>query len=820
MKTITTEQAYSIEGFIDNVIVSKAGAITVPCVLENPECYSMDTKEIQRRHDKFFQSFCTLPANTFVHKQTVFIRDKFQGKFPETFFGRAREKHFANRLYLRSICIMNFVSYDYQSISKAYTENPLFFRKNLIKSDREKLDAFLESVQTVYANINDLKDTSLRYMTQREIKNYIFDFVNGFHGDQGIRDIAFRDKIYCGEKKGVMFTICDENYLPEKMYVSVQDNTIEASNAELVMSTFERLGVHLPCTHVINEIWQFEGSLYRHELDLRVKLFGQHQEFGEDIRYKHKQLLDYQEEMIAEKNLMCRYNFNIMVLEDDDRILESCVDKIKDVFRMNDFKFYVPTFKGLYELYVANTFGREHLIPQEYLFLTDLHASLCFSLNYDLFRDDEEGIYFNDRIYQIPLRRDIWDAKKKRIPARNSIIVAATGGGKSVTALNIIQQNLEQNVKIVIVEFGKSFYQLGQLYPERALHVDYNGSEPLGINPFLLTSEGLTNAKIRILVQLILKFLRSHDISDDTAQVVSLTKLVQYYYASNPDHPSFPDFYHFIKNKKDTIHEELNIKEEYFDVNYFLHVGSEFIEGGIYENVCKYSDIEERIEQNDLVIFELTQIKKDPFLVSIIITILFDIVDSKILSDRSVRGNLVFDEYAETQAMKDMFSGEDMHSAVAFFYQKIRKENGAITTIIQSPAQLPENNYTKSMIGNTQLLYVLPTTETVYDQVIEAFHMKNESHINLMKSIKNHFAAEKPCSEVFIRFLDLYATAVRLELAPEIFLAFQTDGEVWAELQKRMKEHSSMEENISSYLQEKKNIRKKSISPVLMREND
>ena len=53
-------------------------------------------------------------------------------------------------------------------------------------------------------------------------------------------------------------------------------------------------------------------------------------------------------------------------------------------------------------------------------------------------------MYFNDRIYQIPLKKDIWDAKKKRIPARNGIVVASTGGGKSVLTLNIVQQLIEQ----------------------------------------------------------------------------------------------------------------------------------------------------------------------------------------------------------------------------------------------------------------------------------------------------------------------------------------------------------------------------------------
>ena len=41
--------------------------------------------------------------------------------------------------------------------------------------------------------------------------------------------------------------------------------------------------------------------------------------------------------------------------------------------------------------------------------------------------------------------------------------------------------------------------------------------------------------------------------------------------------------------------------------------------------------------------------------------------------------------------------GEDIsiHSAVAFCYQKIRKENGAVMTIVQSPDQLPDDEFTK-----------------------------------------------------------------------------------------------------------------------------
>ena len=198
--------------------------------------------------------------------------------------------------------------------------------------------------------------------------------------------------------------------------------------------------------------------------------------------------------------------------------------------------------------------------------------------------------------------------------------------------------------------------------------------------------------------------------------------------------------------------------------------------------------MEKEIASKDFIIFELTQIKKDPFLVSVIMSILFDTIESKILSDRSQRGMLVFDEYAESQAIKDSHSGADIHSTVAFCYQKLRKENGAIMTIIQSPAQLPDNEYTKGIISNTQILYVLPTTNVVYSDVEEMFRFDSKAKKNLMRSIKNDFASKRKYSEVFISFGDKDFKVLRLELSPEKFLAFQTDGSLWQELQERAKE--------------------------------
>lgn len=806
----TSLQAYSILGIFDKAILTKSGDVTLCFLLENPEAYSLSSEDIEARHTSFYNAFSKLRKG-FIHKQDTFIRDKFVASNlirGGSYIQISERRHFDQREYLNHFSLLSFTLPNLKSLASAYTANPLSYKDNLTKEDRSNLTDFLENVENVISILKNIRETKITLLDDANIKQYLFRYVNGFH-DDGLRDIQFSNEINIGKKTGVFFAICDDKYMPDKLSTHVIDTTLQTANSTLYMAMFERLGIHLPCTHIVNQIWQFSENTYKTELKENVKIFGQHRAFDKDIEKRHKELEDCYNEINNEDNLLCRTHFNVMILEENEKLREKCIEQVKSIFINFNFKYYIPSYESLYNLYIGSVIGRESNLDKDYFFLSDLHSSLCLNINYTNFKSDDEGTLFVDRIFQVPLKKDLWDAKKKRIAARNGIIVASTGGGKSVTALNIIQQDIESGVKTIVVEFGKSFYQLTKLYPEQSLHIDYDGQSPLGINPFRCDGKP-DNEKIKTLVNLILKFWRMPMIASDTKQVVSLTKIVQQYYNDVHSNHSFPDFYNYIVKKNNSIYKELEIEEEYFDLASFKHICSEFIPGGFYENVCKYSPLEEQMQEKDFIVFELTKIKKDPFLISVIMTILYDTIENKILSDRSIRGKLIFDEYAESQAIKDASSGTDIHSTVAFFYQKLRKENGAIITVIQTPSQLPDNEYTKGMIANTQILYVLPATEVVYEDVIQAFKIKNSSQINLMKSIRNDFANKRPYSEIYMRFGDTYATVVRLELSKEKFLAFQTDGGDWQAIQNLYEKTGSMEAAIENYKQNfKKNEHEK-----------
>ena len=114
---------------------------------------------------------------------------------------------------------------------------------------------------------------------------------------------------------------------------------------------------------------------------------------------------------------------------------------------------------------------------------------------------------------------------------------------------------------------------------------------------------------------------------------------------------------------------------------------------------------------------------------------------------------------------------------------------------------MPDDENTQNIIGNTDMLYVLPTKEVIYSSIIEKFKITDQAHIDLMKSMRNNFSGRQPYSECFLRMGEKYATVTRLELSPEKFLAFQTEGSIWAELEKKT-QRMGMEDAIREYLEE------------------
>jgi len=522
---------------------------------------------------------------------------------------------------------------------------------------------------------------------------------------------------------------------------------------------------------------------------------------SKSIKVQFEKLDKLQEEILEENEILVRTHFSVCIFDESGSNLDKAEKTVKETLNINQFKYYIPGYENLAKIHFSCVPGQISCMPKEYLVLTTLPIAICLFLQCSEYMNDNEGIFVHDRMYQIPLRKDIWDAAKKRVNARNGMIIAGTGGGKSAFTLNFTQQLIEQDYTCIVVEFGKSFSQLCKLYPEISLHVDYDGKTPLGINPFELQGKELDNNDLEMLSGIIQRYWKHMFTKDESEKEVALTRFIQDYYEQVSSGHNFENFYRYVTENYNDILKRKNVVSKYFDLESFKLNCGEFMPGQRYENVCK--DIQMDFASKKFIVFELTQIKQDRFLSNLVMSMIFSIIQKKLLSDRRKRGILIFDEYAETAQMTDTATGTGIHSSVAFCYQKIRKENGAVYTIVQTPEQLPDDENTKNIISNTDMLFVLPTKEVIYQSIIDKFKITRDYQIALMKSMRNNFSGPRPYSECFMRMGENYATVTRLEFSKEKFLAFQTEGEIWSELEEKTK-RMSMQDAITEYINEHK----------------
>lgn len=788
------------------LIIGNNGSLSYVIRLLEPEVFSLYKDEIERRHGVFMQALSHMPDNSFVHKQDVFCKSSYKASGLEySYLASADASHFADREYLKHACVLCFTLSGLKSLSEAYTKNGLSYKESLINEDVERLSDFLSAVQFAINNISSLRGIDVLFMGVDELKKYVFSSAN-FYEERGIADIHFSEEISAGKFHARMFAITDEEFFSATEYdVAEKDYSVSLDKSELYMSISEDFGgIHFNFNHVYNQVLYFYSDKILKD-KLRKNLDDHISNKGWDkvgIPPKITALTSLVDDINDRKDILCYAYYSIMLWDDDKVALAQAEKKLKEKMDVHNINYYIPGYGNLADIYGAGIVGCTASIDIKYMFLTSLALASCFLCHYSTFRDDPEGIYFNDRLTQIPLKKDIWDSKNRRIKARNSVVIAPTGSGKSFLTNNIIYQLLDQGFTVVGVEFGNSFKQLCYLYPDISIHIEYDPSMPLGINPFDLEGLPMTQEKEDALITLCLRFWRKPDA--DANLTVALRKLLALYYKKVGIGHSFQGFYSFLTEKDNyqRLCEEIDLKETYFDIDSFSHVCSEFMPGGAFANLCAADGVAGGLSNKRFIHFELTKVKANPFVASVVMSLLFDVINNKILSNPAKRGYIVFDEYAETAQMKSTSSLDvNIHQTVAFFYQKIRKENGAVMTIIQSPVQLPDNEYTKGIIANTQLLYVLEATEVVYDAIINTFKIKNQSHINQMKSIQNNYSCTHPYSECWIRFGENYALTVRLEASRRKYLAFQTQGEIRSRLDELYQENGrDMKAAIEQYI--------------------
>ena len=758
----------------DNILFANNGNVVV-CYKGNlPEIYSLSEKDFEDMHSAWFQALKSLPVGTVVHKQDVYLKKHYTSEqlSNKTFLEKATHDHFKGREYIDHKCYLFFTLTKNKALNNPKYVNP--FRKvskGIIQELDDNVQRFINAVSDSVSFINNSRKMKFLPLDADSIQTITKGYFNGFNEGFDTDIILDKKNVNIGENYFDALAINSELCFGESVQSSKTNDKFTSDDFVFHQGFIDGLGLTLNENHIVNQILYLDDKhKWRKLLDKKVEELNKSSNFGSQNKVVLGKIQHILDQINADDNArIIRGHLNIIFWDREARSLDRIASKIKTEFKELDIIPYYPRGEER-KNYILNSYCCfSSNFSNNDLYVTDLKHALCLFINNSNYKSDSTGIIFNDREHNIPVLKDVWDEQKKRIKARNFAIFAPTGEGKSFLANNILRQYFESDVRLVIIDLGGSYTKFAKLYPEQYTVLRYESGKNLGINPFYISdTNDLTPERLEDLSVFLFELFAS-DLKVTKAQSVSVKKILRHYYNSVLENHSLDGFYNFIESNQKDLHDTLKIHPDYFNITSFLHVMSEYVGDGLYSFLFEVSEDQTyKIEDKRLIVFELDEVKDNKEILSVMLKLIKSAIQRTIWKNRAEKGIILFDEFAK------QLKFENVLESVEFYYQAIRKQNGAIGIILQSINQLPNNSTSASILENTQVIYSL-NNEKGYEELVKRLNLSSHD-LNQLKSIKNNLFGSRKYTEMFIK-IGKESNIFRLEVPKEVYAAYLTDGQ-------------------------------------------
>lgn len=794
-----------IEG---NVTDSNNSDLVVSYLVELDEIYSLNEKTLDHRFDGLYSAIRTLPVGSIFYKQDFVLKERFSTSTwrKDNFITKNTASHFDGRLVNNHFCIVHIILNRKGSILKNNNVKnpfkPLPSAKQLNDSVEDN-SSFLSNANRVVGYLKKSNGYKISPLTSTDLEDLAERYFNGLVSNKYTDSVNKSDYFQIGDRLLSGYCITSNKQFKEQ---ELSNSIIDRDFSTKFVNFIKPISQDFLFTGQTDKIYNQFISVEDHmsiRRDIR-QLKSDFEKAGSttiDFDNTADNLKQLDTELATDSKIQfVRAHFSVFLVADSESELENGKDELETAFTTLAIKPYMPSDNMLSNVFYNSFYSLASNLDLDSSFTCDLQLALCLINYVTPTRSDESGVLFQSRLHNAPFKRDIWDEKKKRIKARNFMITAPTGEGKSDLAQHVLISQYFENEKnvIFICDLGNSFQKLAGLFPNEVVYIRYQQGKSLGINPFEWYGDTPpTNEFFDDLIGFLkIPYKRGEGLTEE--EIVSLGKILKLYYEQFDQGHSFPHFYAFVNAGRENLLDHLEIaidESRYFDLKQFLHNCSIFVEQGSLAFLFKTDDADHyNVQGKRFIVFEFDEAKENPILLSILLQLKDNIIQRLIWSDRSTKGIVFYDEVAKFFKMQGVFP------SICYSAQTMRKYEAAIGMALQSPTNLPleeeHKNNTAALLKNTQVFYCLQDSSG-YNAHQEVFNF-TEERMFLLKSVKSDFKADLPFSEFLLSIGD-ESFICRLELPKKVLLVYETEGRKHEQILKLCEELGSMEAAVESY---------------------
>ncbi len=387
----------------------------------------------------------------------------------------------------------------------------------------------------------------------------------------------------------------------------------------------------------------------------------------------------------------------------------------------------------------------------------------------------------------------------------NFFIVAPSGKGKSFTANYILGNYFGLGAKIRVVDIGRSYMKLCQMFGGR--FINFAPGSDICLNPFSFVQDPEYDLPAIAAVVQAMATVQTGTIGSETPETMHslIQAAVKWAWEARGRNATVHDVFMYLSKFPEIDPETYDILcdgKEHCSLEFqrlATHIAynlSKFAKGGQYEKWF-IGEANLELSQDRFVVLELEEIKQQTDLFQVIVLLIMNLTTSELyLSDRMTPHIILFDE-----AYMFLTDNEAMKKVIEEGYRRARKYRGAFGIITQSVLDMEQFGAVGRVIKeNSEFKFFLES---------DSFELAKEKKLinydpftmEILKSVK--YNAPK-YSELFLHSDTFGAGVVRLQIDPYSYYVYTSNPKEIAEIEQMVAQGMDYKEAIEEMIRKYK----------------
>ena len=797
LKTAALEHYFPLLAVEHDCILSKNAEVTVAYRVVLPELFTLTAAEYEALHGAWLKALRVLPDYTIVHKQDYFTEEHYRPDLAsdESFLGRAFERHFNERPFLRHSCYL-FVTKTSKEQMRRRSDFSSLCRGFIVPQeirDTESVTLFLDAAEQMRRILCDAGFIRLEPLTADEIVGTADDsgliaryFALGTEGIVTNEDLRLDDgQIRIGNRSLAMYTLSDLDYVPQAVGTDSRYERFSTDRSDCRLSFAAPAGLLLGHPHIYNQyVFLDNHAETLKSLEARARNMNSLARYSR-ANSVNKEWIDlYLNEAHTEGYRSVRCHCNVLIWADSETALKGICNDVGSQLALMGCTPHRNTV-DVPALFWAGIPGAEGEFPAEESFPTFLEQALCFFAEETAYRSSPSpfGIKLVDRLSGIPLHLDISDEPIKRgiTTNRNKFVLGPSGSGKSFFMNHLVRQYYEQGTHVVLVDTGNSYQGLCEMirrktHGEDGVYFTYTEEKPISFNPFYTDDYVFDVEKKDSIKTLLLTLWKSEDDKVTKTESGELGSAVSAYIerirADRSIVPSFNTFYEYMRDdyRRELAEREIKVGKDDFNIDNMLTTMRQYYRGGRYDFLLNSKENIDLLGKR-FIVFEIDSIRDNKELFPVVTIIIMEAFINKMRRLKGVRKQLIVEE-----AWKAL-SSANMAEYLRYMYKTVRKYFGEAIVVTQEVDDIISSPVVKeSIINNSDCKILLDQRKYMnkFDQ-IQALLGLTEKEKSQILSINMANNPSRLYKEVWIGLGGTQSAVYATEVSAAEYLAYTTE---------------------------------------------